>query len=452
MTSIPSDVRDRRICIVGLGYVGLTLATVMAEVGFEVTGVEIRPDVVEMLRKGVPHFFEPSLADRLSRVVAEGRLTVSESLDGEYQGDVFIITVGTPLDENGRIRLDMIEHATGEVANVLTGGELVILRSTVRFGTTAQIVQPILKASEKSFDLAFCPERTLQGQALTELRTLPQIVGGNSHSATVRSAQLFQLVTPTVVRVSDMETAEMIKLVDNAHRDVQFAYSNEVARLCDAVGISAAEVITTGKLGYQRTNLPMPGLVGGPCLEKDPHILAQGMEPFGVDAELTVAARRLNERQPREVVAQIGELTANITGFPNDPRIALLGIAFKGRPETDDLRGTMARPVFDALREQFPAATFVGYDAVVPENEIRSFGVEPKASLEEAFEGAHLVVIVNNHPIFAAMAVEDLAQELATPALIYDFWNTFAATELRLPHTVGYIALGSRGRAILPSS
>ena len=143
------------------------------------------------------------------------------------------------------------------------------MRSTVKIGTTRNLVHPVLEASGKRFDLAFCPERTVEGQALEELRWLPQIVGGETLDVTVRAGQLFQFLTPTVVRVSSVETAEMVKLVDNSQRDVHFAYSNEVARVCDVIGISAAEVIQAGKRGYPRTNLPMPGPVGGPCLEKD---------------------------------------------------------------------------------------------------------------------------------------------------------------------------------------
>jgi UDP-N-acetyl-D-mannosaminuronic acid dehydrogenase len=429
----------------GLGYVGLTLAVAMADAGFSVLGVEIRQDVLDKLGRGEAHFHEPGLEERLRRTIGSGQLRCVKNIPAGYAGSVFIITVGTPLGADGRARLDMVENISREVAGRLKQGDLVVMRSTVKLGTTRKVVTPILDAAKVPYQLAFCPERTLEGRALVELRQLPQIVGGMTVEAAVRAAQIFQFLTPTVVRVSDVETAEMIKLVDNSQRDVAFAYANEVARACDVIGVSAAEVIRAGKLGYPRTNLPMPGPVGGPCLEKDPHVFAEGLRELGIEPEITMAARRINERQPEEVAAHIEKTLAAA------PRIvALLGVAFKGQPATDDLRGTMARPVFAALKRRYPQAVFRGYDAVVAAGDIRSFGLEPCESIGKALDGAHLAVILNNHPVFGAMPVAELAAGMARPALIYDFWNCFTASDLHLPEGVGYMALGSHGRALLP--
>ena len=444
------ELADTNICVLGLGYVGLTLAVTLADIGFSVHGVEIREEVLEKLAAGQAHFYEPGLDERLQRVVQNGQFTFGATIGDNWRGTVYIITVGTPLGPDGKARLDMIRNVAHEVASVLRDGDLVVLRSTVKLGVTRNVVKPILDGAAKSYDLAFCPERTLEGNALNELRQLPQIVGGVTHRAAVRASQLFQFVTPTVVRVSDAETAEMIKLVDNAHRDVMFAYANEVARACDAAGVSAAEVIRAGKLGYPRTNLPMPGLVGGPCLEKDPYILAEGLEERGYAPPLTVAARRLNERLPSEVVRELATRLEKVPGFPKAPTVCMLGIAFKGRPPTDDLRGTMARPVLEALRAAFPRGRFRGFDAVVPRSCVEAFGLEPADTLEEAFAGAHLVVITNNHPAFAAMSVGTLAGAMARPGVVYDFWNNFDAHALRLPESVAYLALGSHGKGVWP--
>lgn len=438
---------DQRVCVLGLGYVGLTLAVAMADVGFQVLGVEVRGDVLDQLRQGRPHFHEPGLEDKLCRVMQTGHFSCAQRIPDDWVGTVYVVTVGTPLDAEGRSRMDMVENVGREVAGRLNDGDLVIMRSTVKLGTTRSVITPILASSGRRFDLAFCPERTLEGRALVELRQLPQIVGGMSQAAAVRASQLFQMITPTVVRVSDVETAEMIKLIDNAQRDVAFAYANEVARACDAIGVSAAEVIQAGKLGYPRTNLPMPGPVGGPCLEKDSHILAEGLRELGIEPEITMAARRLNERQPQEIVSHLRQVTRSLPGFPAQPVIALMGIAFKGQPATDDLRGTMARPVLAALREHFPDARFRGFDAVVPAEQITAFNLEAAASLEAAFSGASLVVIMNNHPCFAAMSLERLSLLMQPPGLIYDFWNCFNPRDLHLAPEYIYMALGSHGRA-----
>ena len=441
--------KDRRVCVLGLGYVGLTLAVAMADVGFEVVGVEIRDNVRDLLSQGNAHFYEPGLVERLQRVIRTGNFTCAKTIPKGWDGSVYIVTVGTPLDASGRSRLDMVENVITEVSQHLSDGDLVIMRSTVKLGTTRKSVMPKLAATGKTFDLAFCPERTLEGKALVELRQLPQIVGGMTISAAVRASQLFQFITPTVVRVSDIETAEMIKLIDNAQRDVAFAYANEVARACDAIGVSAMEVIQAGKLGYPRTNLPMPGPVGGPCLEKDPHILAEGLSELGVELEITKAARLINERQPAETVEYLRLTAQQAVGFSVKPIITLMGIAFKGQPATDDLRGTMAKPVLDALRKAFPQATFRGFDPVVALGNIAAFGLVPAATLENAFSGASLVLILNNHPAFSAMPVAGLAQQMEQPGLIYDYWNCFKATDLHMPQGVAYVALGSHGRTQL---
>lgn len=441
---VPKNFQDRQICIVGLGFVGITLSAAMADCGFDVYGVEIRDEVLKSLKKGEPHFHEPGLADMLKRVIAQGNFHVEKHIPKNISSRVFFITVGTPLGPDGRVRMDMIKNVAEEVSKNLKDGDMVILRSTVKLGATRNIILPILEKSGKKFDLAFCPERTVEGYAISELRQLPQIVGGLDLHSSVRAAQLFQFITPSVVQVSDLETAEMIKLVDNSHRDVYLAYGNEVARMCDAVGINAVEVVQMGKLGYPRTNVYMPGPVGGPCLEKDPHILAESLESYGIKPEISQAARLVNERQPKEVAEQILQF-AQLLGFPSRAKITLLGIAFKGRPETDDLRGTMARPIFEELKKKFPNAIFRAFDPVVSKKDLKNFGIDPCFSLEEAFKGSSLAIILNNHPLFGKMPLSELANSMARPAVIYDFWNNFSSVHLTLPSQIYYTALGLNG-------
>lgn len=441
---------DRRVCVLGLGYVGLTLAAVLADVGFTVLGVEPRREVLARLADGRAPVREPGLEELLARVVARGDLRCADRIPADVDATVFIVTVGTPLDERGAVRLDMVENAVRDVAAHLRDGDLVIMRSTVGLGTTRTVVAPILAATGRRFDLAFCPERTVEGQALAELRQLPQIIGGAGPSATVRAAQFFQFLTPAVVRVSDVETAELVKLVDNVHRDVLFGFANEVAAICDAVGVSAREVIASGRYGYPRTDLAQPGPVGGPCLSKDPHILVQSLVAWGITPIITAAARQTNEELPRRVVTHLRRLADDCPGFPDDPVISLLGLAFKGRPATDDLRGTVAAPVLAALRAAFPRARFRGYDPVVDREDVAAFGLEPAPGLTAAFEGANLVLVLNNHPAFAEMPLGSLAARLAAPGVVYDCWNTAAARDLHLPPGTRYVALGGHGVARLP--
>jgi UDP-N-acetyl-D-mannosaminuronic acid dehydrogenase len=419
--------RTYDVGILGLGFVGLTLATVLADAGNTVIGVEKRPDVVDLTNRGTPHFSETGLGDALSRVISSGKLVAAEQFDENVTCDTYIITVGTPLSSEGTVRLDMIEAASHQVAENMRDGALVILRSTVKVETTRNVVAPILAATGKRFDIAMCPERTLEGRALLELRELPQIVGSDDPVASDRAAALFQRLTSTIVKVSSPEAAEIVKLVDNTFRDVQFAFANEVARLCDAFGVNALEVISSGKLGYARTNVALPGLVGGPCLEKDPHILLQSAASRGLDLELTSAGRLVNERQPSETVGFITDEVAR-RKLASPLRLRVIGMAFKGIPATDDLRGSMSVKVLDALKKAHPDAEIGLFDPVVaPDVLRRNFPDEEIfADFDDAISGASVVVIANNHPVLGTISPRTLSESIAPRGFIFDYWNHFS--------------------------
>lgn len=432
--------------VVGLGYVGLTLATVLADTGVKVVGVERRQDVVDLTNEGTPHFSEVGLEDAMKRVVNYGTLTARKTFDDTLSCDTYIITVGTPLSSEGTVRLDMIEAATREVAENMSDGALVILRSTVRIGTTRDVVSPILEASGKSFDIAMCPERTLEGSALQELRELPQVVGADSQRVADRAAAIFRRLTNSIVQVSSPEAAEIVKLVDNTYRDLQFAFANEVARLCDGFGVNAHEVISSGKLGYSRTKVALPGLVGGPCLEKDPHILLQSARSRGIELEITAAGRLVNERQPIETVAFVSDEIAR-RRLASPLRISLLGMAFKGKPATDDLRGSMSIKVLDALKKAHPEAEIGLYDPVIDPDVLTAQFPDERvfARIGDAVSFASVVVIANNHPALGTIYPRTLAEFIAPGGFVFDYWNHFShlpASELG-DH---YYAVGNAGK------
>ena len=435
---------DYDVAVIGLGYVGLTLAVALADKGMKVLGVEKRADVVEMTNKGEPHFSETGLAEMLGHAVQTGKLTAVETLSPDVAANVYVITVGTPLADSGEARLDYIEAAARAVAENMPDGALVVLRSTVKIGTSRSVVKPILEASGKGFEIAMAPERTLEGKAMHELRRLPQIVGADTPETRERAAHFFYKLTPTAVQVSSLETAEIIKLVDNTFRDVNFGFANEVARICDAYGVNAMEVIPGGKLGYERTNVALPGLVGGPCLEKDPHILAQSLRAVGVELDITTAARRVNERQPDETVGWI--LDQHARRADGAPHVALLGMAFKGVPATDDLRGAMSIRVLDAIAERAPGAKVTLFDPVCAAEQLKDIAPSNDIAdtIEDAITGADIVVIANNHPELATWRPRQMLRIMAENGFIYDYWNHFS--DLR-PYELGpnYFAVGNTG-------
>ncbi|WP_458434644.1 nucleotide sugar dehydrogenase [Methylorubrum populi] len=415
------------VVIIGLGYVGLTLSVALARRGVQVYGIEKRPEVVEKTNAGIPHFAEIGLQAALADVVKKGRFVASTTTKDVPTASYYIITVGTPLfPQSYEPRLDMIEEASREVAEHFTDGATVILRSTVRIGTTTGVVKPILDRTGKAYHLAMCPERTLEGDAMRELITLPQIIGGETPEASDNAAALFSRLTHTIVRVASPETAEMIKLVDNTSRDVHFAFANEVARACDALGINANDVIRYGKLGYARTNVAAPGLVGGPCLEKDPHILLSSVTGQGISLEITAASRLVNERQPAETVASLVQRLQARRSGPYKAVVA--GLAFKGRPETDDLRGSMSLHVIREMMATEHFSEIRVYDGVVPMDHIRaiSSGITPYETLTAACEGADVLVIANNHPEYSKIDLEAIVGTMSADAFVYDYWNNLS--------------------------
>jgi UDP-N-acetyl-D-mannosaminuronic acid dehydrogenase len=412
------------VTVVGLGYVGLTLAVALARRGLRVAGVEKRQSVVDATNRGTPHFSEVGLGAALAATVASGQLRAGTDIAAFDPSDYYIVTVGTPLRAGSvEPRLDMIEQATREVAGHMQDGATVILRSTVRIGTTREVVKPILDAAGKDYGLAMCPERTLEGDALRELAILPQIIGGLTPEAADKAAALFSRLTNTLVRVTSPETAEMIKLVDNTSRDVRFAFANEVARACDAIGVNANEVIRYGKLGYPRTDVALPGPVGGPCLEKDPHILISSLARQGIELEITAASRLVNERQPRETVDAI---VAKLRERGEGPfTVAVAGIAFKGRPETDDLRGSMALRILDELAGRDEIASIRIFDTVVANHELAALSdaYEVRDDFYDACDGADAAIIANNHPFYGAIEPERCWARLKPGGFLYDYWN-----------------------------
>ena len=431
--------------IVGLGYVGLTLATVLAEAGNSVIGIEKRKDLVELTNEGIPHFTETGLPDALAGVTRSGKLVAAEQFDDSFSCSTYIITVGTPLAPDGVARVDMIEAAARDIAANMRDGALVILRSTVKIGTTRDVVSPILAASGKKFDIAMCPERTLEGKALQELRELPQIVGADDQAVADRAAAVFRRLTSSIVLVSGIETAEIAKLVSNIFRDVQFAFANEVARVCDAFGVSAHEVISAGKIGYNRTNIPLPGLVGGPCLEKDPHILMESARTRGISLEITKAGRLVNERQPQETVDFISsEIERRELVGPL--KINILGMAFKGQPETSDLRGSMSIKVLDALKKAHPDAQIGVYDPITPQEVLAAEFPDEQVFTRfgDAVSGASVVVIANNHPSLGTISPRTINEFMSPDGFVYDYWNHFSHLP---PSELGdsYFAVGKSG-------
>jgi UDP-N-acetyl-D-mannosaminuronic acid dehydrogenase len=417
-----SEVTDNppTVAILGLGYVGVTLAAAMAEKGYRVHGVDVQPAVLDALAHGRSHLFEPGVDDVFARHVGT-RITVGAELPDEPI-DAAIISVSTPVDENTHLPV------------------LVVVRSTVPVGTSRAVVLPKLLGAWGRATLVMAPERTIQGQALRELVELPQVVGGLDEESLRAGLRLFDLLSNELVPVSTLETAELVKLTNNCHTDLIYSYGNEVAMMAEGFGLDPLEVIRATNLHYPRPDIARPGYVGGGCLSKDPYIMISSGRSVGYTPHLVGGARELNELLPVHVARRVVELA------PTARTLAVLGWAYKGWPPTDDMRGTpiaAMMPVFTAA-----GLRVVGHDPLVGADVIRAYGGEP-VDVEEAFGTADAVLLITDHPDYRAMDLDALlagnGPARGPVQLVYDSWRILSEATVT-GHGIRYAGIGYQPR------
>jgi UDP-N-acetyl-D-mannosaminuronic acid dehydrogenase len=427
------------VCIVGLGYVGLTLATAFAEAGLVVAGVERNSDVVALIAAGKSPFHETGLDEALAAVVASGRLTALPSQTATPRARAYIITVGTPL-RDGAVQLSDLEDALTKVGQWMPDDALVVLRSTVLVGTTSGLAAGLLAQTGKPFSLAMAPERTIEGRALAELTSLPQIIGGyDSRSASVAAA-LFARLGVEIVHVDTPEAAELAKLSSNTYRDLTFAFANELAYFADSAGVDVYEVIRACNYGYDRMNLALPGPVAGPCLEKDAYILSDSAERFGTSVPLSMQGRQTNERIVEHVQSMIGTLLSD-----HPAEVGILGLAFKGRPETSDVRGSLALNFAASFVAEWPDVLVRGWDPLVSIRDSASMGITFD-ELARVISGSSVLLVQTNHRYFSSDEFTELLVESAQHgALIVDLWNQVDGLNERRPD-IRIAALGRMTR------
>jgi len=428
----------KRVGVVGLGYVGITLAVALARKGCTVFGCDRVPEVVSALAAGQPHIFEPGIAEGLLEHLNE-RLHVSSALP-DTPLDAVVLCVSTPVDPaTNRPNLEGLRSAARAVAQAVGPDTLVVVRSTVPVGASRTVVLPELLAVWGRARLAMCPERTIQGQALRELEELPQVVGGLDDASGELAETLFSRLAPRIVRVSSLEAAETVKLVNNCHTDLIYSFGNEVALLAERLALDPMELIRAANVDYPRPDLARPGFVGGGCLSKDPYILMASAEAVGHEPWLIGNARRLNEHLPGHVARRFVELLSRTRGRLDGARVALLGFAYKGWPPTDDMRGAPVIPMLDVFRQT--KLDLIGHDFLVAPDVIRKLGVTP-CSLQEAFDGTDAALIITDHPDYRRLNVASTLSGMRRPALVYDCWRVLPVEAVRRVDGIRYASIG----------
>jgi UDP-N-acetyl-D-mannosaminuronic acid dehydrogenase len=408
-----------KVGILGMGYVGLTLATAMARSGgYEVHGVDAQASVVERLSRGEPHIFEPGVSEAFAELVGK-KIFVASELPKDVL-DAVVICVSTPVDDATREPyVKNLAAAAEHVAERCRPDTLVVVRSTVPVGSSREVVLPPVQQAWGTAHLVMAPERTIQGRALRELVELPQVIGGLDQESLDLGLAFFGGLAKQLVAVSSLEAAELVKLVNNCHTDVIYSFGNEIAMLTERLGLDPLEVIRATNLDYPRPDIAKPGYVGGGCLSKDPYLMLSGARRHGYSSQLVTAARAVNENLPLHVARRVVDLMPGGRGGT----LSVLGWAYKGWPPTDDMRGTpiaAMMPVFTAA-----GIRVLGHDPLVSDEVIRAYGGEP-VDLAEAFRVADGVLIITDHPNYRAL---DVASSIDGSRLrfVFDSWRVLDA-------------------------
>ena len=404
----------KTVCVLGLGYIGLPTAALLASNDFDVTGVDVNANAVDTINQGRVHIVEPDLDTFVKSAVAAGRL---KAFSKPRAADIYMICVPTPFrigDGIPQPNLDHVISATLSIAELVKSGDLIILESTSPVGTTEKVASTLAQAGVDlaEIDIAYCPERVLPGNIMNELIHNDRVVGGLTQRATRAVSSFYQTFVRGRVLETDAKTAEMCKLTENSFRDVNIAFANELSLICAKEDIDVWNLIQLANQ-HPRVNILQPGAgVGGHCIAVDPwFIVARDPE----NAQLIRTAREVNNYKTEWAVDQINLALATAkVADSRKPTVACLGLAFK--PNIDDLRESPAVTIADALLSQ-------GRDVLVVEPNVKEHTKFKLVSLQEALERADVIAVLVKHQQFLS---SDVKQLLGERSGVLDFCGSLA--------------------------
>lgn len=444
--------KKRQIAVYGLGYVGLTLAVSLADTNrYHVLGIDIDIDRIESLKLGRSPFVEKGLDAALEHLIDKNNIDFSTDAS-DCSGSVHVINVGTPwLVEEQKPDLSAVTDVCRQVGRLLRKGALFVSRSTLPVGATRNLVIPILEAESglevgRDFNVVCAPERTIQGDALKEIRSLPQIIGGYSKECIDSATQLFQEISSNIIRVENLEAAELVKLVNNTYRDLTFAFANEVGSICSAYNLNAHELIAHANEGYPRDPIPRPSPgVGGSCLTKDPYIY--GWHDYlknsdEMKIQLGDASRAANANDILKLQNVVGKFCESVSRSKLT-KVFILGLSFKGWPETDDLRGSVSAEFYQQLARE--GCQVVAYDAVLDRSAIKKHNFN-LVDMETGFSNADAVFFLNNHPSHENINIVKYIKTMKHPGLVFDGFGIFERRDIEnvdglYYSTIGYLSI-----------
>lgn len=383
----------KSVCVLGLGYIGLPTASILATSGYHVIGVDVDERVIDALRTGEPHIEEPGLRAIVQSAVHSGNLQLRRT---PQRADAFILAVPTPLTSDKKPDMSYVEQATKSIVQHLQPGNLVILESTSPPGTTCGLVTSIVRRSGldpgSGIFVAYCPERVLPGRILKEIIENDRVIGGLDRASAEKALELYGSFVEGEMLLTDATTAEMVKIMENTYRDVNIALVNELSRVCHELGISVWDVIELSNR-HPRVKLHTPGPgVGGHCLPIDPWLL---IDRYPACTRLIRTSRVVNDEQPEFTERLIGEMLVGV----DRPKVALLGITYKA--DVDDTRESPGLALMELLKRK-------GYKLGVHDPHARASSVELQG-LEEALTEADCAVLLVDHGEFRSLDPAGLA-------------------------------------------
>ena len=410
--------RSARVAILGLGYVGLPLATIFAEAGFNVIGIEPDSSKVEKLERG-ESYIQDVESEQLGKLIQSGKLQATTDFSILAEADAVSICVPTPLRKTGDPDLSFILVATDELAKYIHRGVVVVLESTTYPGTTREILLPKLTEASglevgKDFFLAFSPERVDPGRTDWTTYNTPKVIGGITSTCSELASLWYQQALETVVPVSSAESAEMAKLLENTFRMINIGLVNEMAIMCDRLGLDVWEIIdaaATKPFGYMKFT-PGPGL-GGHCIPIDPLYLSWKLRALNYTARFIELASEINTGMPRYVVTKVQDALNEQMKPLKGSRVLVIGAAYK--PDVDDIRESPALDIIGLLRQKGAEVDY--HDPFIPEIAHDDWILESVPDVIEGASAADCVVIVTNHTIY------DYPRILAEAQLIIDTRN-----------------------------
>lgn len=411
---------SKKILVIGGGFVGLTLSAKLIKArNTTVTVLEVDTDRLAALSGGNFYVKEPGLHPILHNAIAEKTLNFTGVVPSSHYDAVFIC-IGTPPSIISENLPGSIFSLVNLVSSCLRKNGLVFLRSTVEIGTTEKFAASIQKTGRADISVYFLPERTAEGVALIELDTLPQIVGAASNSKIESVTEFLLEIGLTIVKCSNAESAEFVKLISNAWRDTIFGVSNEIALMAESIGLDAAEIIHVANFKYPRANIPAAGPVGGPCLYKDSHILLNSFSQEFREKSIIYSARSINER----IELNIYELLLQYLEFSDASSEALfIGAAFKGSPKTNDIRNGLTSNLIRRIKKDKEQINVRVWDPTLEPTDLIDLAHLKISSLSEC--SPKVVVIGNNSQEIISKKVIDFLNNLPPKTLIIDPWRMY---------------------------